>query len=41
MTNVIEYNNVWATFKGPNLMQAKALLRYRAKGYVFSRAYKL
>lgn len=41
MNNVIEYNNVWATFKGPNLMQARALLRYRAKGYVFSRAYKL
>lgn len=38
--NVIEFDNVWATFIGPNLMQARALLRFRAKGYVFSRAYK-
>lgn len=40
MSNVIEVDNVWATFAGPNLMQAKALMRYRQKGYTFSPAYK-
>lgn len=38
--NIIEFNNVWATFIGPSLMQARALLRFKQKGYVFSRAYK-
>ncbi len=40
MSNLIEVNNVWATFTGPGLYQSKALLRFRQKGYVFSPAYK-
>jgi superfamily II DNA or RNA helicase len=41
MSNIIEAGNVWATFTGPNLMQAQSVLRFRQKGYTFTKAWKL
>jgi superfamily II DNA or RNA helicase len=41
MSNVIEAGNVWAIFTGPNLMQAQSVLRFRQKGYTFTKAWKL
>lgn len=39
--NIITTTNTWAKFEGAGIQQARKLLRYRKKGYVFTRAYKL
>ncbi|KKK86116.1 hypothetical protein LCGC14_2766460, partial [marine sediment metagenome] len=36
----ITFNNVVAQFDGPNIFQAKGVLRYRQKGYVFTQAHR-
>ncbi|KKN83799.1 hypothetical protein LCGC14_0294520 [marine sediment metagenome] len=39
--NTILMTNTWAELQGPALWTAKEVLKYRAKGYNFSRAFKL
>ncbi|KKN84400.1 hypothetical protein LCGC14_0288620 [marine sediment metagenome] len=38
--NIITVTNTHARFEGPNIYQARTLLSYRQKGYIFTRAYK-
>ena len=40
MLNTLTYTNTWAQFDGPNIGEARSVLRYRQKGYVFTQAYK-
>ncbi len=39
--NTITLTNTTAIFSGPNIYQARTVLSYRQKGYVFTRAYKV
>jgi len=39
-TNTLTFTNTWAQLEGPNIQQARELLSYKQKGYVFTQAYK-
>ena len=38
--NTITLTNTYSKFTGPNIWQAREVLKYRQKGYIFTRAYK-